>query len=315
MSMINTAVIGAGYLGKFHADKYAALPNSRLVAVVDASSDTANTVAAKHGVQALTDYSSLLGKVDAVSIAAPTTLHYKIAKDFLSHGSHVLIEKPITVTVAEADKLIALAKSNNRLIQVGHLERFNAAILDLKQFLDKPMFIESHRLAPFNPRATDVDVVLDLMIHDIDIILNIVRSKVKSIAASGTPVLTGSADIANARLEFANGCVANVTASRVSMKTERKMRLFQPNSCISIDFHNRAMKVYSKGDQEMFPGIPEIAISESIYDNNDALNVEITAFLDSIQNGSSVVVSGDDGRQALAIAIKISKLLKNKVKQ
>lgn len=315
MSMINTAVIGVGYLGKFHANKYAALPNSRLVAVVDASSDTAGTVGAKHGVQALTDYSSLLGKVDAVSIAAPTTLHYKIAKDFLSHGSHVLIEKPITVTVAEADKLIALAKSNNRLIQVGHLERFNAAILDLKQVLDKPMFIESHRLAPFNPRATDVDVVLDLMIHDIDIILNIVGSKVKSIAASGTPVLTGSADIANARLEFANGCVANVTASRVSMKTERKMRLFQPNSCISIDFHNRAMKVYSKGEQEMFPGIPEIAINESIYDNNDALNVEIISFLDSIQNGSSVVVSGDDGRQALAIAIKISKLLKNRVKQ
>lgn len=312
MSMINTAVIGVGYLGKFHADKYAALPNSRLVAVVDANLDTANTVADKHGVQALTDYSSLLGKVDAVSIAAPTTLHYKIAKDFLSHGSHVLIEKPITVTVAEADKLIALAKSNNRLIQVGHLERFNAAILDLKQVLDKPMFIESHRLAPFNPRATDVDVVLDLMIHDIDIILNIVRSRVKSIVASGTPVLTGSADIANARLEFANGCVANVTASRVSMKTERKMRLFQPNSCISIDFHNRAMKVYNKGDQEMFPGIPEITINESIYDNNDALNVEIITFLDSIQNGTSVVVTGDDGRQALAIAIKISKLLKNK---
>ncbi|HEY9050870.1 MAG TPA: Gfo/Idh/MocA family oxidoreductase [Gammaproteobacteria bacterium] len=309
MSKIKTAVIGVGYLGKFHADKYAALPNSDLVAVVDANADTANAIAAKHGVQALTDYSSLLGKVDAVSIAAPTTLHHKIARDFLSHGCHVLIEKPITVSVAEADELVALAKSKNLLIQVGHLERFNAAILDLEQVLEKPMFIESHRLAPFNPRATDVNVVLDLMIHDIDIILNVVRSDVKSISASGTPVLTNSTDIANARLEFANGCVANVTASRVSMKTERKMRLFQPDSCITIDFHNRAMKVYSKGDQEMFPGIPEIDISESVYENNDALNVEIIAFLDSIQNGTPVVVSGDDGRRALATAIEISKLL------
>ncbi|MDT8452533.1 MAG: Gfo/Idh/MocA family oxidoreductase [Gammaproteobacteria bacterium] len=308
MNTINTAVIGVGYLGKFHADKYAVLPNSKLVAVVDASAETANAIAAKHGVQALTDYSSLLGKVDAVSIAAPTTLHHKIAKDFLSHGSHVLIEKPITVTIDEADELITLAKSNNRLIQVGHLERFNAAIVDLKQILDKPTFIESTRLAPFNPRATDVNVVLDLMIHDIDIILNIVNSEVKSIAASGTPVLTSTADIANARLEFANGCVANVTASRVSMKTERKMRLFQPNSCITIDFHNRVMKVYSKGGGEMFPGIPEIDISESVYDNNDPIKVEIIAFLDSIQNGSPVVVSGDDGRQALATAIKISEL-------
>lgn len=308
MNTIKTAVIGVGYLGKFHADKYAALPKSELVAVVDTSTETASAIADKHGVQALTDYSSLLGKVDAVSIAAPTTLHYKIARDFLSHGSHVLIEKPITVTIAEADELIALAKSNNRLIQVGHLERFNAAIVDLKQILDKPTFIESHRLAPFNPRATDVDVVLDLMIHDIDIILNIVNSEVKSIAASGTPVLTGTADIANARLEFANGCVANVTASRVSMKTERKMRLFQPNSCITVDFHNRVMKVYSKGDGEMFPGIPEIDINESVYDNNDPIKVEITAFLDSIQNGKPAVVSGDDGRQALATAIKISEL-------
>lgn len=309
MSKIKTAVIGVGYLGKFHADKYAALPNSELVAVVDANADTANAIAAKHSVQALTDYTPLLGKVDAVSIAAPTTLHYKIAKDFLSHGSHVLIEKPITVTVAEADELVALAKSRKLLIQVGHLERFNAAILDLEQVLEKPMFIESHRLAPFNPRATDVNVVLDLMIHDIDIILNVVRSEVKSISASGTPVLTNSTDIANARLEFTNGCVANVTASRVSMKTERKMRLFQPDSCITIDFHNRAMKVYSKGDQEMFPGIPEIDISESVYENNDALNVEIIAFLDSIQNGTPVVVSGDDGRRALATAIEISELL------
>lgn len=309
MSKIKTAVIGVGYLGKFHADKYAELPNSELIAVVDANKDTASTIADKHGVQALVDYSPLLGKVDAVSIAAPTTLHYQIAKDFLMHGSHVLIEKPITVTLDEADELINIAKDNNRLIQVGFLERFNAAILDLDTNNVKPLFIESHRLAPFNPRATDVNVILDLMIHDIDIILNIVDSDVKTIAASGTPVLTSSPDIANVRIEFENGAVANVTASRVSLKTERKMRLFQPDACVTIDFHNRVMNVYSKGEKEMFPGIPEIITNESVYENNDALKAEIIAFLDSIENNKPVMVSGEDGRKALATAIEISRLL------
>lgn len=309
MRKIKTAVIGVGYLGKFHADKYASLPNSELVAVVDANTETVKAIAAKHNVQALTDYQPLLGKVEAVSIAAPTTLHYQIAKDFLSHGSHVLIEKPITVTVEEADELIALAKKNKLLIQVGHLERFNAAILDLDKEISKPVFIESHRLAPFNPRATDVNVVLDLMIHDIDIILDIVNSNVKSIAASGAKILTNSTDIANVRLEFENGCVANVTASRVSMKSERKMRLFQKDSAITVDFQNRALKMYSKGDKEMFPGIPEIVSQESVYENNDALKVEIIAFLDSIENGTPVKVNGEAGRRALATAIHISKLV------
>lgn len=309
MRKIKTAVIGVGYLGKFHADKYASLPNSELIAVVDASAETVKTIAARHNVEGLTDYQPLLGQVEAVSIAAPTTLHYQIARDFLSHGSHVLIEKPITVTVAEADELIALARKNKLLIQVGHLERFNAAILDLDKEISKPVFIESHRLAPFNPRATDVNVVLDLMIHDIDIILDIVHSDVKSIAASGAKILTSSTDIANVRLEFENGCVANVTASRVSMKTERKMRLFQQDSCITVDFQNRAMKMYSKGDKEMFPGIPEIVSVESVYENNDALKVEIIAFLDSIENGTPVKVTGEAGRRALATAMHISKLL------
>jgi predicted dehydrogenase len=309
MNKIKTAVVGVGYLGKFHADKYADLPNSELVAVVDADENTAKAIGEKLNVDALTDYRPLLGKVDAVSIAAPTTLHYQIAKDFLQHGSHVLIEKPITVTLQEADELIELAKTNNRLIQVGFLERFNAAILDLDTNHVRPLFIESHRLAPFNPRATDVNVILDLMIHDIDIILNIVRSDVKSISASGTPVLTKFTDIANARLEFENGAVANVTASRASMKTERKMRLFQPDSCVTIDFHNRAMNIYSKGEKEMFPGIPEIDIQESVYENNDALQAEIIAFLDSIENNKPAMVSGEDGRRALATAIEISNLL------
>jgi predicted dehydrogenase len=309
MSKLKTAVIGVGYLGKFHADKYAALDNNELIAVVDVDIDAAQVIADKHGVKALSDYKSLLGKVDAVSIAAPTTLHYKIARDFLEHNAHVLIEKPITVTVSEADKLIELAQSNNLLIQVGHLERFNSALLGLDDMLGEPKFIESHRLSPFNPRATDVNVVLDLMIHDIDIILDIVKSDIKEIRVSGIKVLTQSTDIANARLEFENGCVANVTASRVSAKTERKMRIFQNNAYISVDFHNHVLKIYKKGDKEMYPGIPEIVGEESTFDNNDALNLEITAFLDSIQNGTPVIVDGNSGRRALDAAIRISALL------
>lgn len=309
MGKLKTAVIGVGYLGKFHADKYAALDSCELIAVVDPDAAAAEAVATKHGVEALSDYRSLLGKVDAVSIAAPTTRHHDIARDFIENGSHVLIEKPVTVTVDEADDLIELAVCNDLLIQVGHLERFNAALLNLGDALDNPTFIESHRLAPFNPRATDVNVVLDLMIHDIDIILNIVKSDIKEMRVSGTTVLTDSTDIANVRLEFENGCVANVTASRVSAKTERKMRFFQHDAYISVDFHNRVSQIFRKGDREMHPGIPEIISEESSYENNDALNLEIIAFVDSIQNGAPVIVSGDDGRRALDAAIRISALL------
>jgi len=311
MSKLRTAVIGVGYLGKFHAEKYATLDNSELIAVVDADAQTAQEIADKYGVQALTDYHELLGKVDAVSIAAPTTMHHPIARDFLEHDCHVLIEKPITVTVDQADDLIELALANDLMIQVGHLERFNAALMDLGDTLETPTFIESHRLAPFNPRATDVNVILDLMIHDIDIILDIVKSDIKEIRASGTQVLTGSTDIANVRLEFENGCVANVTASRVSTKTERKMRIFQHNAYISVDFHNRILNIYKKGEREMHPGIPEIIGEESTYDNSDALKLEISAFLNSIQHGMPILVDGEDGRRALDAAIKISAMLKD----
>jgi predicted dehydrogenase len=311
MSKLKTAVIGVGYLGKFHAEKYATLDKSDLIAVVDANADTAKEIADKYGCQALTDYHELLGKVDAVSIAAPTTMHHQIARDFLENDTHVLIEKPITVTVDQADDLIELAITNDLMIQVGHLERFNAALMDLSGVLETPTFIESHRLAPFNPRATDVNVVLDLMIHDIDIILDIVKSDIKEMRASGTPVLTNSTDIANVRLEFENGCVANVTASRVSAKTERKMRIFQHNAYISVDFHNRELDIYKKGTKEMHPGIPEIVSEKSTYDNSDALKLEITAFLNSIQHGTPILVSGEDGRRALDAAIQISALLKD----
>lgn len=311
MNKIKCAVIGAGYLGKFHAEKYASLPECELVAVVDIDEASAKTVAEKHGAKALTEYSSLLSVCDAVSIVVPTSLHHQVARDFLEAGIHVLVEKPITVTVAEADELCSLAREKNLILQVGHLERFNPAILGLDKE-SKPLFIESHRLSPFNPRANDVSVVLDLMIHDIDIILALVDSELERIDASGTAVLTQGTDIANARLKFKNGCVANVTASRISMKSERKMRLFRPCSYVSVDFQNRILSKHRTGKKEMFPGIPEIESEETVFENGDALLAEIKHFLNCIQTGEKPLVSGEAGRRALETAIQITRLLGEK---
>ncbi len=309
MSKITTAVVGVGYLGRFHARKYAQLPDSQLVAVADIDPQAARAVAHELGVEALNDYRELLGRVDAVSIVVPTSLHYETTRDFLMHGSHVLVEKPVTRTVGEAQALIELAQVQGRILQVGHLERFNTAILDLDRVLNRPLFIESHRLAPYKPRGTDVSVVLDLMIHDIDIILNIVRSDLARIDASGVPVLSDAVDIANARLVFENGCVANVTASRVSMKTERKMRVFQHDAYISIDFQDRVLSVHRKGTGEMFPGIPEIESEKFKYEDGDALKTEIECFLKTIRENGKPVVSGEDGKRALETATRITELV------
>lgn len=311
MSRLKCAVVGVGYLGKFHAEKYASLPDCELVAVVDANPEAAAAVAAKNDCQPLTDYRALLGKVDAVSIVVPTTLHFPLARDFLAAGAHVLVEKPMTVTVEEADELIGIARERGRILMVGHLERFNAAILGLDLTHEKPLFIESHRLAPFNPRANDVSVVLDLMIHDIDIILDMVDSEVERIDAKGVTVLTADTDIANARLQFKSGCVANVTASRVSLKLERKMRLFMPNCYISVDFQNRVLARHYKGQKEMFPGVPEILSEESVFENGDALMAEICHFVDCIRAGTEPLVPGSAGRRALATATAITDLLKS----
>jgi len=311
MNKLKCAVIGTGYLGKFHAQKYASLPDCELVAVVDINPEAAQAVADQHGAAALTDYQSLLGAVDAVSIVVPTTLHHSVAKDFLNAGSHVLVEKPMTVTLAEADELIAIANDKNLILQVGHLERFNPAVLGLDKD-EQPLFIESHRLSPFNPRANDVSVVLDLMIHDIDIILALVDSEVERIDASGTAVLTQGTDIANARLLFKNGCVANVTASRISMKLERKMRLFRPSSYVSVDFQNKTLTKHRTGSKEMYPGIPEIVTEESVFESGDALLEEIKHFVACIRTGTRPLVSGEAGRRALATAIRITELLGEK---
>lgn len=308
MSKLKCAVIGTGYLGKFHAEKYASLENCELVAVVDINKQSAKKVAKNCNTEALTDYSSLLGNVDAVSIVVPTSVHYSVSRDFLNAGTHVLVEKPMTVTVEEADGLIAIAKLNNLILQVGHLERFNPAIMGLDK-QEKPLFIEAHRLSPFNPRANDVSVVLDLMIHDIDIILALIDSDIERIDASGTAVLTQGTDIANARLTFANGCVANITASRISMKMERKMRMFRPSSYISVDFQNRVLTRHQTGTKEMFPGVPEIVSEESVYEDGDALLEEIKHFVDCIETECNPLVSGEAGRRALHTAIEITTLL------
>lgn len=310
MKKLKCAVVGVGYLGKFHAEKYASLPNCELTAVVDVDKEAAERVADKYSANAYTDYNQILGLVDAVSIVVPTTYHHAVAKAFLKAGVHVLVEKPITVTVEEADELIKLAKENSLVLQVGHLERFNPAIIGLERD-EKPLFIESHRLSPFNPRANDVSVVLDLMIHDIDIILALVDSEVARIDASGTEVLTKGTDIANARLLFANGCVANVTASRISMKQERKMRMFRPSSYVSVDFQNRVLTKHTTGTKEMFPGIPEIVTEESVFENGDALMEEIRHFVDCIRSETIPLVSGEAGRRALSTAIQITTLLGN----
>lgn len=309
MSALRAAVIGAGYLGRFHAQKYAAIERVELVGVVDPDERARRGVAGELGCRAFSDHRALLGRVDAVSVVTPTPSHHGVAGDFLRAGAHVLVEKPITVTVEEARELIGLAADHERILQVGHLERFNPVILALEGILDRPRFIESNRLAPFKVRGTDVSVVLDLMIHDIDLIQNIVGSPVASIDAVGAPVFSGETDIANARLRFENGCVANVTASRISMKAERKLRVFQADTYLSIDLQQKVLTLVRKGGAMAADGTPRVEIEERNFDPGDALKAEIEAFLDCIETGRRPVVSGEDGLRALETAIRIGEFV------
>ncbi len=307
MNKIRTAVIGVGYLGHYHAEKYAKLPLSDLIAICDINPERRNEVAQAHQTTPIENYQDLIGRVDAVSIAVPTPKHYEVAKFFLENSIHVLLEKPITTTIEEADHLIKIAKQNHLILQVGHLERFNNAIKALDNYLSNPRFIESLRLAPFKLRGSDVNVVLDLMIHDIDIIQSFVKSEIHTIRASGACVLSPYIDIANARIEFNNGCVANVTASRISLKTERSLRIFQHDCYIGLDMDRKRLNIHRKGAKEMFPGIPEITREKHTFEKGDALNDQIKAFLNAISNNTPPVVSGEDGKRALEIAIEITK--------
>ena len=306
MEKIRTAVVGVGYLGRFHAQKYAALEGSELAGVADTQARSRDAVAAELGVPAFADYRELLGKVDAVSVVTHTPSHFEIAADFLRHGAHVLVEKPMTETLDQARGLIDLAATHGRVLQVGHLERFNAASLAAVPFLRAPRFLECHRLAPFKERGTDVNVVLDLMIHDIDIVQSIVRSPIVSIDAIGTPVFSEQIDIANARIRFANGCVANTTASRVSLKTERKLRVFEDDAYLSLDLQQKILTVIRKKAPGGEPSLLPVTIEEQNLEQGDALKAEIESFLACVRSGGQPVVSGEDGLRALETALRIT---------
>jgi predicted dehydrogenase len=314
MAELRAAVVGVGYLGRFHAQKYRDHAGVTLVGVVDANPDRGSEVASEVGCPAFSDYRELFGRVDLVSIAVPTQYHHAVARECLEHGIHVLLEKPITQTVAEADELIRIAADRKLVLQVGHLERFNPAVMALQGVLVNPLFIESHRLAPFKPRGTDVNVVLDLMIHDIDILLSLVGHPITMINSVGVPVLSGEVDIANARLQFANGCVANVTASRASRETMRKIRIFQKDSYISIDYQNRAIAIFRRQPgANQIPGLPDIVMEERRFEQSDALRDEIDAFIAAVRDGTPPVVSGEDGKRALEVAMQINSRLWHEV--
>ena len=315
MKKLRVGVVGVGYLGQFHAEKYTRMTDVELVGIVDINRPRAESVAEKVNTTAYTSHQALFGKVDAVSIAVPTRSHFVIAKDFLHNNIDILIEKPITVTIEEADELIRLAESNNLMIQVGHLERFNPAIVALKDIVKQPMFIESHRLSIFKGRCTDVSVVLDLMIHDIDLILNFVRSEIRAIHASGVPVVSEHVDIANARLEFESGCVANVTASRISTKNERKIRLFQRDAYVSVDFSKSEITAIQQTKPDSCGLIPGMDIKKMSFETRDALENELASFVNAVIHRKIPEVTAQMGRDALKIALNVMDQIKTGVQR
>ncbi len=301
MSKLRTAIVGVGYLGRFHAQKHRALADVELVAVCDRDAERSRAVAAEVGTQALQDHRELVGKVDAVTIAATTAEHFALARFFLERGVHVLVEKPMTRTSAEAALLTKLAAERKLKLQVGHVERFNPALLSARETLTTVRFIECHRLAPFKGRGADVNVILDVMIHDLDVILSLVASKPTAVSAVGIPVLMDDVDIANARVEFANGAIANVTASRVSTTPQRRFRVFQPNQYVSIDFGNGEVRRVTKvGDWR--EGTTPLREETWNLEKGDALLAETKAFVEAIVDDKPCVVSGADGLASLELA-------------
>ena len=316
MDTLRIGVIGVGHLGSLHAKMFADMPGVRLSGVYDTDAGAASAVAGLYGLQPAPTLDALFDAVDAVTVATSTNAHCAVALKALERGKHVFLEKPITETVAEAETLCTAASARGLLLQVGHIERFNPAILALEKYRIAPMFVESHRLAQFNPRGTDVGVVLDLMIHDIDLILTFVRSPVRAVEANGVAVVSDSVDIANARLQFENGCVANVTASRISQRKMRKMRLFQKSGYISIDFSEGVAEVFrlvgedepdvkgtmmlgelgsGKHRRKIVYELPEVK-------EVNALQHELQLFVSAIASGTRPVVSGEDGKHALEVA-------------
>ncbi len=295
MSRLRIAVIGVGHLGRFHAAKYAGMKDVDLVGVVDIDESRAKDAAAEFNTRAFTDYRDVLDRVDAVSIAVPTSLHRDVAIPFLKRRVAVLLEKPMASSLEEARDIISAAEQGEATLQVGHLERFNPVIMDLSGSIKRPMFIEAHRISPFTNRGIDVDVILDLMIHDIDIILTFVKSDIASVEVVGVPVLTDKIDIANARIRFESGCIANITASRVSAEVMRKIRVFQPDSYVSIDYAKKAVDTYTMTqDKKILHNYKEI-------NDPDALETEIASFVRAVANNEKPVVDGMAGLQAMQV--------------
>lgn len=315
--MLKIGVLGAGHLGKIHLRLLNQSPKYELVGFYDPDSNNADKVAAEYGYRKFDSVTALIEAVDIVDIVTPTLSHYDCAKEAITAGKHVFLEKPISNTVEEAEEIIYLAKQHNVKGQVGHVERFNPAFIATKNMIQNPMFIETHRLAEFNPRGTDVPVVLDLMIHDIDVILSVVKSKVKNIHASGVSVISDTPDIANARIEFENGCVANLTSSRISLKNMRKSRFFQKDAYISVDFLDKVCEVVKMKDAPETPGDFDMilqnaeGIKKQIYfenpevQANNAILDELETFADAINNNTDPVVTLQDGTEALRVAYRV----------
>jgi predicted dehydrogenase len=316
METVNIGIIGVGHLGRFHALNYNEIPEANLIGVFDVNAERSKQIASECGCRSFDNVNDLLKSVDAVSISVPTDQHFSVTKKALEQHIHCLIEKPITSTLDQADALIQLAEDNDLILQVGHIERYNPAMLAIQNISLHPQFIESHRLAPFNPRGTEVAVILDLMIHDIDIILHIVKQPVSKIDASGVAVVSDSIDIANARIHFKNGCIANLTASRISQKKMRKMRLFQKNAYISIDFLDKISEIYSleKQPQKKQRVLGEIGIGENkryiIYNKPktkkiNSLKMELESFAYNLLGKHTEAITGKEGRMALETANQI----------
>lgn len=320
--MLKIAVFGAGHLGKFHLNNWLEIEGVSLTGFFDPDDHNAQIVADKYKLKRFTNPEELIDTCDAVDIIAPTIYHHELCDLALRKGKHVFVEKPLANTMDEARMLVKLAKESNLKFQVGHVERFNPAFLSLKDYKLQPMFIEVHRLAQFNPRGTDVSVILDLMIHDIDIILNLVKSNVSYISANGVAVMSDTPDIANVRIEFDNGCVANLTSSRISMKKMRKMRLFQKDAYIGIDFLEKKTEVIrlnADGDKNVFTfdietnhGKKTIAIANPVIEDGNAIKMELEAFKNAILNNSETPVTVQDGFSAMEVAHQILEKISHK---
>lgn len=305
---IKVGVVGIGHLGNYHLQKYQKLENCEITAVADPFADRAKKAADVYHCKAHDDYRAMIGHVDAVSIAVPTSDHHHVARDFLAAGVDVLLEKPLCISLDEADDLIDLARKKTLVLQVGFVERFNPAVMALENVIQKPLFIESHRLHPFFERGTDVDVILDLMIHDLDILVKFVNAPVTTVDAVGVSVLSDKIDIANARISFVTGCTANITASRISAKTMQKIRFFSPEGYHSVDCQKR--EILSLGKIKNENGQQQIVQNNIEVGSHDPLEEEIRSFVQAVINRSQPMVSGEDARKSLALAVEILRKIK-----